>query len=260
MTQAELLVVAIEAALAAGNLLRQGFGTSFDIETKSTRHNLVTSYDKAAERLILSMISQRFTSHRFLGEEGGDQGDPQSSTVWIIDPLDGTGNFAASIPIFSVSIAAAIDNTVVCGVVYQPMSQELFFAEQGKGSFLNGKPLRVSETKKLDDAFVATGFPYTVADDPKGCIETFARMARRGLPIRRLGSAALDLAYLAAGRFDAYWEAILQPWDFAAGALLVKEAEGLITDYEGKALSPMISTSVAASNGHLHPELLKEVH
>jgi len=255
----ELLVVAIEVALAAGALLRRGFGTAFEVSSKPGRHNLVTEYDRAAEKQIISAISSRFPSHRFLAEEGGAQGKEASPVTWVIDPLDGTVNFASSIPVFSVSIGAVVDGSIVCGVVYQPMTHELFFAERGKGAFLNGTRLSVTATHKLDDAFLATGFPYTAHENPRGCIDTFAKMTRRGFPIRRLGSAAIDLAYVAAGRFDAYWEVVLQPWDFVAGALLVSEAGGLVTDYEGKDPSPMAPNSIAASNHRLHRELLKEI-
>lgn len=257
--RAELLNTATEAALLAGQMLRRGFGTSFAISSKSGRHNLVTDYDKAAEEAILSLIKKSFPSHGFLAEESGASSGAASDVLWIVDPLDGTVNFANTIPVFSVSIAAAIAGEVVCGVVYQPMTEELFTAEKGKGAHLNGSPLAVRGTADLDDAFLATGFPYNTSEDPLHCIETFAKLARKGLPIRRLGSAAIDLSYVAAGRFDGFWEAALQPWDFAAGMLLVQEAGGRVTDYSNQTLNPVKASSLVATNGRLHERLLKEI-
>ncbi len=251
----ELLTVAIGAALDAGALLRQGFGTSFEISFKEGDHNLVTTYDRLSEQAISEAISKRFPSHGFLGEEAGY--DKSGTTLWIVDPLDGTVNFAHNIPVFSVSIAAVIENSVVVGVVYQPITQELFWAERGKGAFLNGKPLKVSSQKNLDKAYLATGFPYNVRENPLHCIETFDKLTRRGIPIRRFGSAAIDLSYVAAGRFDAYWEVSLQPWDIAAGLLIVEEAGGRVSRYDGTPCNPLEQGTALASNKHLHPQLLE---
>ena len=153
----------------------------------------------------------------------------KSDVTWIIDPLDGTVNFARNIPVFSVSIAAAIDQKIVCGVVYQPITQELFIAEKDKGAYLNGKQLFVSKVAQFDEALMSTGFPYNVDKNPLHCVEKFAQMQVKGVPIRRLGSAAIDLAYVAAGRYDVFWEVGLHPWDMAAGKLLVEEAGGTVS-------------------------------
>lgn len=249
----EFLTVAIEAALAAGSLLRKGFGTAFEIESKEGHHNLVTTYDKLAESTIHDAIMRRFPSHGFLGEESGQK--KTGDIVWIVDPLDGTVNFAHNVPIFSVSIGVLVENQIAAAVIFQPMTGELFWAEDGKGSFLNGKKLHVSAQKNLSNAYLATGFPYNVHEDPLHCIETFEKLTRRGLPIRRLGSAAIDLAYVAAGRFDAYWEVLLQPWDLAAGHLIVHEAGGLVTQYDGSPCNFLKADTVIATNKLLHTQL-----
>ena len=253
----EFLTVAIEAALQAGDLLRKGFGTSFEISSKPGRHNLVTHFDKAAESSIFSCLLKRFPTHGFIGEEQGQT--KKGDVVWIVDPLDGTVNFAHGIPLFAVSIAAVAENEVVTACVYQPMTQELFWAEKGKGAFLNGVAMHVTTNKSLDEAILATGFPYNVHEDPLHCIETFAKMTRKAIPIRRFGSAAIDLAYVAAGRFDAYWEVSLQPWDFAGGKLLVEEAGGKISQYDGSPCDPFKSSTILATNSILHSAMQKEI-
>jgi myo-inositol-1(or 4)-monophosphatase len=253
----EFLPVAIRAALQAGALLKRAFGTHFAVKSKAHKRDFVTEFDKASEASIMNVITQAFPSHGLLGEESGRT--KTAEIMWIIDPLDGTANFAHHVPVFSVSIAVAIGQEVVAGVVFQPMTQELFFAEKGKGAFLNGTPLKVRPTTSLDDAFVATGFPANVNENPLECIETFARLSRLGLPIRRLGSAAIDLSYVAAGRFDSYWEVSLLPWDFAAGKLLVEEAGGKVSQYDGSPLDPFSASTVLASNGFLHPLMMQEL-
>jgi myo-inositol-1(or 4)-monophosphatase len=254
----ELTVAAIEAALKAGEILRKGFGTSFEISSKPGRQNLVTAYDKSAESCIISSISSQFPNHQFLAEESGSTSG-SGSVLWVIDPLDGTVNFAHGIPVFSISIAATIDQKIVSGVIYQPMLNELFIAEKGKGAYLNGDPLRVSSVSSLDEAFLATGFPYNVDENPLGCIDSFAKLTKMGIPIRRLGSAAIDLAYTAAGRFDGYWEVSLHPWDMAAGKLLVEEAGGRVSHYNGAPHETFCETTMLATNGHIHEQLMKRL-
>ncbi len=256
-SNSEFLTVAMQAALQAGALLKHGFGTAFEISSKEGHHNLVTTYDNLAEKTIAETIGKRFPAHGFLGEESGHQ--KHGSILWIVDPLDGTVNFAHNVPVFSVSIAVAMDGKVVAGVIYQPMTDELFWAEKGKGAFLNGKLIKVSSQAKLDQAFLATGFPYNVSEDPLSCIETFEKLTRKGIPIRRLGSAAVDLSYVAAGRFDGYWEVILQPWDLAAGLLIVEEAGGKVTRYDGSPCNPLEKGPVLAANKHLHSQLLEVI-
>src|ERR1700722_5737861 len=251
----ELTFVAVQAALNAGALLRQGFDTTFEVQFKEGRLNLVTEYDKRSEKNIIEAVFHRFPSHTILAEESGDIQKGSSSVTWIIDPLDGTVNFARNIPIFTVSIAVAIDKQIVSGVVYQPMTQELFIAEKGKGAFLNGKKLIVSKTENLDNAVMATGFPYNVEQNPLSCIDRFVAIQAQGIPVRRLGSAALDLAYVAAGRFDAFWEVGLHPWDMAAGKLLVEEAGGKVTHWNGSPHKVFDYETLLASNGLLHQKM-----
>lgn len=255
-----LMEVAVHTALQAGKLLTKGFGSSMEVKEKPGRHNLVTQYDQESEELILSSIRKRFPAHAFLGEEGGMSPGEDSSYLWIVDPLDGTVNFAHGIPLFSVSIACCFENEVVAGVVYQPITEELFAAQKGKGATRNGRPLAVTSCKELDEAFLVTGFPYNVEENPFRCIDLFAHLARKGIPLRRLGSAALDLSYVACGSFDGFWEVSLEPWDVAAGKLLVEEAGGRVTRYGGSAGSFLKRGTVVATNGSIHDELLEEIH
>ncbi|MDZ4746331.1 MAG: inositol monophosphatase family protein [bacterium] len=253
MSDHELLHHAITAAIKAGEILRSGFGSSMDRRSKSGRHNLVTEYDVRCEETIIDHLRANTPDACFLGEEGGSQG--VGALQWVIDPLDGTVNFAHGIPIFCVSIAAVRDGVIVCGVIHHPLLQEMFTVVRGAGAFLNGKRLQVSTTPAVDDGIFVTGFPYNVMENPNNCIEQFASMVGRGIPIRRLGSAALDLAYLAAGRFDGYWEVELHPWDMAAGVLMVVEAGGTVSHYSG---TPFVlrTDSIVATNGILHKELI----
>jgi myo-inositol-1(or 4)-monophosphatase len=247
--------VAVQAALRAGEELKKGFCSPLSYTEKPGIHNFVTEYDKKSEEIITSMIEKAFPDHSILAEEGGET-KKSSLITWIIDPLDGTSNFAHQIPAFCISIAAALEKDVLCGVVYQPITHELFIGQRGHGSTLNGRPLKVSHTRQLEKAFLATGFPYNLKEDPKGCIEHLASILHLGLPIRRLGSAALDLCYTAAGRFDAYWEVSLQPWDLAAGRVIVEEALGSVTSYDNQPIDIFNVGSVLATNGHLHPLIM----
>ena len=247
-----ITLIAIEAALLAGELLRQGFGTHFSISSKEGKHNLVTEYDHKSEKTIIEFIRLNVPGSHFLAEESGSTGEDTGGVLWIIDPLDGTVNFAHQIPVFAVSIAAWRDGKVVSGVVYQPITHELFVAEIGKGAFLNGQKLRVSEVKTIDAAILATGFPYDLAKNPFHCIDHFVDILRLGIPIRRLGSAAIDLAYTAAGRFEGFFEVELGAWDVAAGKLLVEEAGGLVTHWNGKPFDIRSRETIFASNRHIH--------
>lgn len=253
----ELLQCAIDAAKTAGQILKDGFGTRFKTENKEGIHNLVTEYDHKAESAIIDLIKKRFPEHTFLAEESGESGVQsflKGQVRWIIDPLDGTVNFAHNIPIFCVSVAAELNGEIVAGAIYQPITDELFTAFKGGGAFLNGSPLKVSQTALLKDSILVTGFPYNVSENPHGCIDHFSQLLKLGLPIRRLGSAAIDLAYVAAGRFDGFWEVRLQPWDVAAGWLIVTEAGGRMTHYDNKEYALGTGTMLA-TNGKIHHEL-----
>jgi len=254
MDKHSLLALAVEAAHAAGKILRQGFGTSFNVTSKAGRHNLVTEYDLQCEESIIAFLRAATPDASFLAEESGETGLP-GELVWVIDPLDGTVNFAHGIPIFCVSIAAVVNNIPVCGVIHQPLLNETFTSVQGEGAFLNGVRLHVSQTPTIQDSILVTGFPYNVHENPMHCIETFSSVVGRGLPVRRLGSAALDLAYIAAGRFDGYWEVELHEWDMAVGALLVTEAGGVVSHYRGRPFQ-LGKDNIVATNGLIHNELL----
>lgn len=251
-----LTLLAIEAALLGGDLLRQGFGTHFKIANKEGRHNLVTEYDHRSEKEILRFLVEQGPPCRFVAEESGSTGDKKSSLVWIVDPLDGTVNFAHGIPMFSVSIGAELDGVLFCGVIYQPMTHELFVTEKGKGAFLNGAPIHVSSAKTLRESILATGFPYNLAENPSHCIEHFVDVLRAGTPIRRIGSAAIDLAYTAAGRFEGFFEVSLCPWDCAAGALMIDEAGGQMSDWKGAPFDLYAEGPILASNGLVHSEIV----
>ncbi len=245
-------------ARGAGRILRDHLHTHFRVEYKSNRFDLVTDVDKRSEAYLVESIRRLYPDAGILGEEGGTY--QQGSLLWIIDPLDGTVNFAHHLPIFSVSVAVADQNgNVLAGAIYQPMLEELFSAARGKGAFLNETPLHVSDTDSLDRSLLVTGFPYNVAENPNRCIDQFVAFLQKGLPIRRLGSAALDLAYVAAGRFDGFWEVELNPWDVAAGILIVEEAGGIVTTYEGEPHPVVQPNSLVASNGQIHAQMLEVI-
>jgi myo-inositol-1(or 4)-monophosphatase len=250
----QLTLIATEAALQAGNLLKEGFGTSFSIGHKEGHHNLVTEYDTRAEKLLIDFLSSQVPGSQFIGEEGGAHGDLKAPYLWIIDPLDGTVNFAHQIPFFCVSIGVMKRGELIAGVIYDPLSHELFVAEKGKGAFLDGKKISVTQTKELSASFVATGFPYNTAEHPQ-CLANFVDIMQRGVSTRDLGSAALSFAYLAAGRLDAFFEASLSPWDCAAGQILVQEAAGLVTHWDGVPFDLFSKRPLLASNRPLHPIL-----
>lgn len=253
---AEFLSVAKEAAKKAGALLREGFNTSFTVREKEGRKNLVTSFDEKCEELILGILREKFPDHNILSEECGQKGSAKDRVTWIVDPLDGTVNFAYSIPVFAVSIAATCGADTLAGVVYAPMTNELFSSAKGSGAYLNDKQIAVSAQNELDESLLATGLPYNSHENPRHCIEHLSSIVNRGIPLRRLGSAAIDLAYVACGRFDGFWESTLNPWDFAAGKLFVEEAGGRLTDIEGKPLQKFTESSIIATNMHIHDALV----
>ncbi len=255
--QDNLVKCAKDAALKAGNILREGFGTNFEIDSKEGRNNLVTEYDHRAEKAIIDHILKEFPDHIILAEESGYTGKDSGGKIrWVIDPLDGTVNFAHNLPIFSVSAAAEYKGEILAGAVYNPILKEMFTAVKGNGAFRNDKPIKVSDNNDLKSAFVVTGFPYNINENPYYSIDIFSKMVGRGIPVRRLGSAALDLCYVAAGIFDVFWEVYLHPWDVAAGYLIVEEAGGTVTDYDANKFE-IDSDTILATNGILHQEFLK---
>lgn len=253
-----LTLVAIQAALKAGEILRKGFGTVFEITAKPGRQNIVTEYDHLSEACIISCINDAFPSHNILAEEKGlvENSSGQDNILWIIDPLDGTTNFAHQLPLFTISIAAYRKEHALCGVIYQPLSHELFVGEKGKGAFLNGVRLAVSKTQHLDECLMTASLPYDVNLEPILSIDQLLHLSQRGATLRNLGSAALALAYVAAGKTDAFWMYNLYPWDLAAGKLLIEEAGGLLTRYDKYPISIDTPSSILATNRALHQPML----
>jgi myo-inositol-1(or 4)-monophosphatase len=253
------LATAIEAVLRAGAIQMAHFGRGMRVDKKGVI-DLVTEIDLEVERGFRATIAERFPDHIVLGEEfeaAGDR-DARAPYVWMFDPVDGTTNYAHGLPIFCSSLALEIDGELAVGAVFDPTRDELFTAERGAGARLNGEPLRVSTAGVLIDSLLVTGFPYTVQTDPGELTALFGEFLTKSRAVRRLGSAALDLCYVAAGRFDAFWEQKLQPWDVAAGALIVSEAGGQVTTTDGEAFSPR-SGSVIASNGHIHEAMVATI-
>jgi myo-inositol-1(or 4)-monophosphatase len=253
------LATAIEAVLRAGDVQLAHFGTELRIDKKGTI-DLVTEIDLQVEREFRGMIARRFPDHDVLGEEferAGDR-DRVSRHCWVFDPVDGTTNYAHGLPIFCSSLALEVDGEAVVGAVYDPTRRELFTAECGSGAWLNGRPLRVSSATALIDSLLVTGFHYGIHRDPAELLGLFGAFLGRARAVRRLGSAALDLCYVAAGRFEGFWEQKLQPWDMSAGALIVREAGGRTTTTDGR---PFMSRagSVLATNGNVHDEMLDTI-
>jgi myo-inositol-1(or 4)-monophosphatase len=245
-----------QAALEAGALLRQNFTQPHQVTFKG-RHDPVTESDFQSQNLIIQLLSKTFPAYRFLAEETGAPESAQAGSdgCWIIDPLDGTVNFAHGFPMFAVSIAFQWQGAVVYGVVYDPMREELFEAVQGQGAWLNHQPIKVSRINELDRALLATGFPYNVVEHLDATMLRFKRLVAQAQGIRRPGSAALDLCYLAAGRLDGFWEENLKPWDTAAAVLIVQEAGGQLSTFEGSPYD-LNSYTVVASNSLLHDQIL----
>lgn len=249
----DVLRFAETLAREAGTILKDGFGAPHRVTYKGAV-NIVTEADLMAEDHLRGRIRAAFPDHDILGEESPEV-STGSTSRWIIDPLDGTTNYAHGYPVFCVSVALEVEGRIALGAVYNPMLDELFSARRGGGAFLNGKALAVSRTGTLTESLLATGFPYDLRDSRDNNMDHFANMALRARAIRRAGSAALDLAYVAAGRFDGFWELKLAPWDTAAGWLLVEEAGGRVTDLHGGPYH-LLAPHVVASNGTIHPALL----
>lgn len=253
------LATAIEAVVRAGDAQMARLGGSLRIDKKGAI-DLVTEMDLEIERAFRAMIAERFPAHVVLGEEFEASGDREAASrfCWVLDPIDGTTNYAHGLPIFCASLALEIDGEAVVGAVYDPNRRELFTAERGQGAWLNGAPLHVSTSAALIDSLLVTGFHYNIHKDSSELIELFGEFISRARAVRRLGSAALDLCYVAAGRFDAFWEHKLQPWDVAAGALIVHEAGGRVTTVDGGPFGSRVG-SVLASNGLIHPAMLETI-
>ncbi len=253
----DLKRVALNAVKEGGAILVKYFGKIKSIDYKG-EINLVTEADQRSEEVILSIIKDSYPNHRILAEETGESGN-SSSFKWIIDPLDGTTNYAHGYPCFCVSLAIEYEEEVIYGAVYDPVKDELFTAEKGKGAFINGKAIKTSSTKQLDQSLLCTGFPYDVRDDMDSNILNFRTFLMKAQAVRRDGSAALDLCHTAAGRFDGFWEQKLFPWDVAAGGLLVTEAGGKLTNFTGGIFS-IYDKEIVASNGLIHDQMVEALN
>jgi len=253
------LATAVEIVLRAGDLQLAGQQSGFRVDKKGSI-DLVTEVDLACERMCRDTIAERFPGHDVLAEELGSDaaGHSPSRFRWVFDPLDGTTNYAHGLPIYCSSLALEIDGRAEVAAIYDPTRKELFTAERGEGSYLNGRALRVSSTASLIDSLLVTGFPYTVQEECGELVALFGYFLGRARAVRRLGSAALDLSYVAAGRFEAFWEQHLKPWDVAAGALIVTEAGGRVTGMDGGPFDPA-AAHLIASNGQVHAEVVATI-
>lgn len=257
MADPALLQTAIDIVRRAGEIQLARQASGFVISKKGAI-DLVTEVDLECERMCRDVIAERFPGHDVLAEEFGSVQAERAPSRWrwIFDPLDGTTNFAHGLPIFCASLGLEVDGRREVAAIYDPTRNELFTAERGAGAFLNGKPLAVSGTMAVSEALLVTGFPYDVHETMGPLVELFALFLGRARAVRRLGSAALDLCYVAAGRFDAFWEQHLKPWDVAAGALIVEEAGGRVTGMDGSPFDPA-AAHLVASNGHIHEEMTR---
>lgn len=249
---------ATHIAQEAGEILRKYWGRLAHVQEKKYSWDLVTEADKESEALILGKLKENFPEHSILSEESGSHMIEESPFCWVVDPLDGTTNYTHQYPFVSISIALLAAGEPIVGVVYNPIMNELFQGEKGKGSWINGSPLRVSSVNSLGKSLLSTGFAYDRRTNPDNNYAEFCRMTHISQGVRRGGSAAIDLAYVAAGRLDGYWERGLNAWDISAGVLLIKEAGGSVTAYDGAPID-IHSGRLVASNGQIHQALLSEL-
>ncbi len=244
----------IMIAKSAGQIIREGFGKNFSVEYKTNKSNLVTEIDKKSEAHITDFIEKHYPSHGIIAEEGSAKRGT-SEYAWVIDPLDGTTNFAHGLPIFSVSIGVIKETETICGVVYDVMNDVIYSAEKGCGAFCNMKKIEVSKNEDLEQSLLVTGFPYDIKKNPSHAIERFNAFLTESRAVRRLGSAAIDFCYVAKGVFDGFWEVHLNPWDICAGKLIVEEAGGIVTDFYGKEID-IFSKQILASNKLVHSRMM----
>jgi len=250
--------VAIDLALQSGEVLRRGQAKIRHIEYKGTI-NLVTEMDKKAERLIADGLNHAFPSHDLLAEEQLRNIDSGADFRWVVDPLDGTTNYAHNLPLYAVSIGLEYRGDMILGVVYQPVLDEMFVAVRGSGARLNGRKIKVTTERQLERSLLVTGFPYDMHTTRHDNLRHFRNFMKKAQAVRRLGSAALDLCYVACGRFDGFWELQLHPWDTAAGKIIVEEAGGTITNYIGEPYS-IYGNTLLATNGLIQQEMIEVLH
>jgi myo-inositol-1(or 4)-monophosphatase len=248
----------IEIATEAGQIVREGFGKNLDIEFKTNESNIVTQIDKASEKKIIDFVRKEYPTHGILAEESGESKNT-SEYIWVIDPLDGTTNFTHGLPIFSVSIGVQKNGRTIAGVVYDVMQDIIYSAEFGGGASANGKKINVSPNNKLQRALLVTGFPYNIADNPEHAFERFEALTKVSRGMRRLGSAALDFCYVAKGVFDAFWEVYLHPWDISAGKLILEEAGGKVTGFNGEPIN-IFAKKILATNKTLHLQIVEAIN
>lgn len=248
----------LKAVEAGANEINRYFNGSFVISNKEGINNLVTEADHASEKAIFKVIKDAYPGHFILSEESGEI-VMDSAYKWIIDPIDGTVNFANGIPLCCVSIGLEYNGELIMGAVLNPNLNELFVAEKGKGATLNDKKISVTDKTDLGKSCLATGFPYTYLDHKNGPLVVFEKFIRKGIAVRRLGSAAIDLCWVAAGKFDGYFEHKLEAWDSAAGCLMVNEAGGKVTDFDGNPYT-VYQPHIIASNGKVHDEILRIIN
>ena len=244
----------IKISKEAGEIIRNNFGKSHSIEYKTNELNLVTETDKASEKLITDFIKKKYPTHGILAEEGGEV-NKSAEYLWVIDPLDGTTNFAHGLPIFAVSIGLQKNGEIIAGVVYDVIRDVLYSAEKNAGSFEDEKRINVNKNTNLGRGMLVTGFPYDIKENPDKAFERFIAFLKHARAIRRLGSAAIDFCYVANGVFDGFWEVALHPWDMCAGKLIVEEAGGLVTDFDGKSID-IFSKRILATNGLVHKKMI----
>ncbi len=248
----------IKATEAGAAIMKEYFDKHFTVSNKEGINNLVTEVDHKSEEAILNVIKKEFPDHYILSEEAGEI-IQESEYKWIIDPIDGTVNYANGIPICCVSIGIEKNGKMQMGAVFNPFINEFYFAERGQGATLNNKKISVSNKTEVIKSCLVTGFPYTYLDTPNGPLQVFEKFIRKGIPVRRLGSAAIDLCWVAAGRFDGFYEHKLSAWDSAAGFIIVEEAGGTVTDLTGKYYNPY-QPGLIATNGKIHDEVVKIVN
>lgn len=248
----------IDISKEAGEIIKNGFGKNIKIDFKSGENNLVTEIDKKAEKCIIDFIKKEFPSHSILAEESG-QSDGNSDYLWVIDPLDGTTNFAHGLPIFSVSIGLRKNRETICGVIYDIMRNQVYAAELNSGAYCNSDKIMVNENSIIEKSLLVTGFPYEIGEKLDRSLDVFKEFVKTSRGVRRLGSAAIDLCYVANGTFDAFWEEKLNPWDVCAGMLIVEEAGGKLCDFNGNPID-IYSKEILASNGKIEENMLKIIN
>ncbi len=252
------LTIGVEAAKRGGAVLKAKWGAFGSVAHKDTTIDLVTDVDRSSEQVILNCIKQHYPAHAILAEESGLDARPENDFLWVIDPLDGTTNYTHQYPVVAVSIALLYKGEPIVGIVYNPIVDEFFQAARGLGATLNGCAIWVSNVTSLERSLLASGFPYDRRENPDNNYGPFCRLTHKTQGVRRSGAAALDMAYVAAGRLDGYWERGIKPWDIAAGIVLVLESGGQVSAYDGSPLD-LFSGKILATNGRIHVELSQEI-